>query len=103
MAKSKYDGVVEAVRYDEKGQIAWIRAYLRRGPIFSDRVLLDRSQLMKALKAGEVFVTGERLLYKANTFKTNEPLKITSVNNQDFIVVGDKTAQKDDLTGVPLV
>ena len=52
MAKVKYDGVIEAVHYAADGQVEWVRAYLRRGPAFSDRIMLDRQTLIEDLKAG---------------------------------------------------
>ena len=103
MAKIKYDGVVEAVRYDENGQVAWVRAFLRRGPTFSDRVLVNRSDLVAALKTGKSFVGGKRLPYLAGTFEVQEALKLIQTNGQEIIVCGDKSAQKDNLSCIPVV
>ena len=50
----KFDVVIEAVRY-KSGKIELVRAYERRGPSFSDRVLLDRKTLLERLKDGKTF------------------------------------------------
>lgn len=103
MAKIKYDGVVEAVRYDANGQVSWVRVYLRRGPTFSDRILLERSDLINAIKSGKVFVTGKRLPYLAGTFEVRDALKLLQTDNQEIIVSGDKQDHKDNLYDVPVV
>lgn len=103
MAKSKFDGVVEAVRYDPDGQVDWVRVYLRHGPIFADRILVNRKELIDTLKTGKKLLSGKRLLYKANTFEVYEPLKVIRVNGQDAIVIGDQQSGKDNLQGVPIV
>jgi len=43
MAKPKYDTVVEAVHYQPDGQVAWVRAYQRRGPTFTDWMILKQN------------------------------------------------------------
>jgi hypothetical protein len=73
MAKINYDGVVEAVRYKPNGEIDWVRAYERRGPTFSDWLLIDRQSVIKRLKSGRRFVVGERILM-AGTFKVSKPI-----------------------------
>ena len=50
MAK-KHDGIIEAVRY-KNGQIVMVRAYERRGSSYSDRVLIDRKDLLERIKNG---------------------------------------------------
>ena len=42
MAKIKYDGVITAVHFNPDKQVDWVRAFLRCGPQFSDRIMLDR-------------------------------------------------------------
>jgi len=58
MARTKYDGIVQAVRYGEDGQILWVAAFLRRGPTWSDSLLIDRKALVDKLKSGKQFVIG---------------------------------------------
>ena len=70
MAK-KFDGVIEAVRY-KNGQIVVVRAFERRGAAFSDRVLVDRKELLERLKKGQKFVIGKRRELMAGTFEVQE-------------------------------
>jgi hypothetical protein len=102
MAKINYDGVVEAVRYKPNGEIDWVRAYERRGPAFSDWLLIDRDRLVKLLKSGKRFVVGERIPYMAGTFKVSKPIRLVDKGSQEIIVTGDAAGQ-DRLEGVPLI
>jgi hypothetical protein len=103
MAKSKVDGVVQAVRYDPDGQIAWVRTYLRRGPTWSDYILLDRQTLINEIKTGKRFFTGIRVPLLGGTFETRAPIQIVETNGRDILVAGDIQADNDCLEGVPLV
>ena len=49
----KFDIVVEAVRRSTDGRIQTARIFERRGPTWSDRLLIDRDDLIQRLKAGE--------------------------------------------------
>lgn len=102
MAKIKYDGVVEAVRYNSVGEIAWVRVYLRNGPVFSDRILLTRADLLSALKSGKNFMTGSRIPYLGAKFEVNEKVHLSKANSHEFIVSGNLQDQRDRLTGVPV-
>ncbi len=101
MAREKYDGVVEAVHYSPDGKIAWVRAYERRGPTFSDRVLIDRNLLITKLKAGKKFYAGQRVPQEASTFDIFSPIKLIHDNGCDLIVTGDQRGDRDSLAGVP--
>ena len=104
MAKTKVDGVVEGVRYDSSGLVKWVRVYLRRGPTFSDHLLLDRQALIDQLKAGKDFRAGERVEFMASTFKLSKPLRLVSKGGKDLLVTGDtQAAERDSLDGVSLV
>jgi hypothetical protein len=103
MAKPKYDGVVEAVHYQPDGQVAWVRAYLRRGPTFSDRILLDRERLIGDLKAGKRYLAGKRIPLMASTFEVSDPLRIVEVDGQEVLVTGDYQVRRDHLEGVPVL
>ena len=83
MAK-KVDGVIEAVRY-KNGLILMARAYERRGAAFSDWVLLDRKALLDRLQKGRVFVTGQREVFKAGTFKVGKAVVIVQQNGREWI------------------
>ncbi len=103
MAKAKFDGVIEAVRYTPAGQIAWVRAYERRGPTFSDRVLIDRSRLVDLLKARKKYVVGKRKEFWASTFDTSSLLQLVRKDGKELIVAGDTAADHDSLDGAPLI
>ncbi len=103
MAKQKYDGVVEAVRYQPDGQIAWVRAYERRGVVFSDHFLINRSALIERLNSGEVFYIGKRVPYMASTFEVTEMLRLRSSGGKEVLVTGDRQGDQDHLEGVPVI
>ena len=103
MAKIKYDGVVEAVRYKPDGQVAWVRAYLRRGPTFSDHIIIDRSTLIQYLKSGKNFHAGQRIPYLASTFDIQDPLHVIQTNGRDVLITGDSPSSQDNLQGIPIV
>lgn len=99
MAK-KFDGIVEAVRYKD-GQIVVVRAFERRGAAFSDRVLIERHELIDKLKKGKKFVTGKRRELLASTFETGKPLQIVSRDSKE-IVATSENADQDELEQVPV-
>jgi hypothetical protein len=101
MAKSKYDGVIEAVHYLPDGQVAWVRAYLRRGAVFSDRILLDRETLLADINSGKQYLAGKRVPGMGGTFEVSEPLEIAQNNGQEILVVGNHIGEQDNLAGVP--
>jgi hypothetical protein len=96
---SKFDGVIEAVRY-KSGKIEVVRAYERRGATFSDRVLLDRKELLERLRQGKHFVTGQRKEYLASTFEVGKPVNLAGNDGRQVVTT---TAQEDhdELEGVP--
>ncbi|OGO38664.1 MAG: hypothetical protein A2W35_06960 [Chloroflexi bacterium RBG_16_57_11] len=103
MAKPKIDGVIEAVRYNPDGQINWVRAYLRRGPTYSDRILLDRQKLIDLLKSGKYFVSGVRLVQMASTFQLGRPVHLLLNNGQEILVTDETQRNQDHLEGVPIL
>ena len=109
MAKPKFDGVVEAAHYQPDGQLAWVRAYLRRGPTFSDRVKLDRATLIEHLQSGKRYVAGRRVQLLASTFQVSNPLKVLHKESREVLVTGDIQAEamistaKDHLEGIPVI
>jgi hypothetical protein len=103
MAKVRYDGVIEAVRYAPAGRVAVVRAYERRGPTFSDRVLISREDLVRRLQAGKRFIAGERQALLASTFTVTSPISLVEKDGQKYLVTPDAPAEKGDcLAGVPL-
>jgi hypothetical protein len=103
MAKVKFDGVVEAVHYTADGQVDWVRVYERRGPTFSDRVLLDRASLIQRLKARKRFVIGRRKEQWASTFDTSSSLQLIHKGGRELIVSTGTSADHDSLVGAPLI
>jgi len=103
MAKEKLDGVVEAVHYGSDGDVKWVRAYLRRGPTFSDRLIIDRSTLIDYLKAGKKFMAGKRIPLKASTFEVSQPLRLVQTDGHEVLVTGEIKADQDRLESVPII
>ena len=103
MAKLKYDGVIEAVRYRSEGKVDWVRAYLRRGPAFSDHVLLQRQSLIDMIKQGKQFVTGSRIKYFASTFEVSAPVRVLEKNGKPYLITGEYDPDQDSLPGVPQI
>ena len=57
--RKRDDAVVVAVKLAEEGKIDWLRAFERRGPTWSDYVMIPRAEAIERIKAGQRFVTGE--------------------------------------------
>jgi hypothetical protein len=103
MAQVKYDGVIEAVRYTTAGRVTVVRAYERRGPTFSDRLLISREELVRRMQAGKRFVTGERQLLLASTFTVASPISLVEKDGQKYLATPEALAANGDcLAGVPL-
>jgi hypothetical protein len=100
MAK-KFDGVIEAVRYNPDGQIALVRGYELRGVTYSDRVLLDRNTLVERLKEGKKITTGQREEFWASTFEYGKPVKVVSKDGKDYLTTRDDASQRDEVEETP--
>jgi hypothetical protein len=100
MAK-KFDGVIEAVRYNPEGKIALVRGYELRGVTYSDRILLDRATLLERLKKGKKFITGQRKEFLASTFEFGKLVKVAHNHGDEFLTTRDDTPQHDELEGTP--
>jgi len=103
MARPKYDGVVEAVRYKPNGEIDWVRTYLRRGPTFSDHILLDRQALVEHIKAGKIFMAGKRIPQLASTFEVSSQIRLVQNQGKEVLISGDTRSDHDHLADVPLI
>ncbi|OGO40957.1 MAG: hypothetical protein A2W36_00865 [Chloroflexi bacterium RBG_16_58_14] len=103
MAKRKFDGVVECVRYKPNGEVDWVRAYERRGAIFTDHLLIKREALIQKLKSGKKFVAGSRVKLMASTFEIGDLLRVIDVGGKEFLVTDDATASQDHLEGIPVI
>ena len=95
----KFDVVIEAVRY-KGGKIEMVRGYERRGPTFSDRVLLDRKTVLERLKDGKKFVTGQRKEFLASTFEVGKPVKLVGQDGKQVVTTLPE-GNRDELEGVP--
>jgi len=103
MAKVKYDGVVVAVHYTPDNQVDWVRTFLRHGPIFSDRIMLNRQDLIEQLESGKKFMVGKRMPYMAGLFEVSEPLRVIKTEGDYVLVTGDNRAERDNLEGIPII
>lgn len=103
MAKPKNDGVLQAVHYDDAGQISWVRVFLRRGHVWSDHILLDRCELLELIKSGKRIVVGKRVPNMGATFETQAPVELVKKNGNEIIVSGDAKVETDCLEGVPIL
>ena len=99
MAK-KFDGVIEAVHY-KNGQIVTVRAYERRGAAFSDRVLIDRKDLLERIKNGKQFVVGARKEFWAGTFEGAKTVQVVTRDGKELIVTRSG-AEHDELESAPV-
>ncbi len=103
MADKKYDGVIEAVHYTTEGRLDWARVYLRRGPTWSDRVILKRQELIEAIKSGKRMVIGKRVEFMAGTFDVAAPVQIVGTAGKEFLATSPAPADCDHLEGAPLL
>jgi hypothetical protein len=99
--KTKLDGVIVAARYLPDGQVDWVRAYLRRGPTYSDHVLLTRQEVIGQIKTGKNFVVGSRVEFQASTFNIKLLVRVKEENGQEILVTGRSLTGHDYLEGVP--
>ncbi len=104
MAKTKFDGVVDAVHFSPDGALAWIRLYERRGPTFSDLTRIDRVELVKRLKSGKRIVLGQHIHLRASDFVTTQTLRLVQQDGHEYVTLdGVDTAAGDNLRGAPVV
>lgn len=99
----KLDGVIEAAHFNPDGKLAWVRAYERRGPTWSDVVLLDRDTLVQRLKQHKRFYVGSRRESWASQFDLTLPVRLVENYRSDVLVTGRGGSQKDRLDGIPVV
>ena len=98
MARVKIDGVIEAVRYTPAGTISQVRTYQRHGAVWSDHVLLGRTELVEQLGKGKRFVTGTRKDFLGGVFETGPAVRWID----QHIVTEGQSNQRDMLAGVSL-
>ena len=100
--KKPYDGVVVAVRYSSQGEIERVRVFERHGFVFTDRMMMNRTDLVERLQNGKRFKTGARLLYQGNDFEIKEDINLVKKNGSDVIIVGQTTSEHDTLGNLPI-
>jgi hypothetical protein len=98
MARAKIDGVIEAVRYTPGGKIALVRMYERHGAVWSDRILLERKELVDRLMKRNRLVVGERKYYLGSVFETGALIRVS----KEHIITEGQKAEGDLLAGVPV-
>ena len=103
MARQNDDGIIVAAHYKNVGVVDWVQAYLRRGPIWSDVVLISREALVEQLKSGKNFVTGIRVEYMGTTFETADAVNLITNKDHDILVTGDIESDTDRLDNVPIL
>ena len=101
MARTKFDGVIEAVRYSAEGDIDKVRVYERRWLVFSDGILMSRADLLEEMKSGKIFFTGQRKTTMGNNFSTGKQVHISG-NGKEIITTKDQGGSRDFLTNVPV-
>jgi hypothetical protein len=103
MAKIGYDGVIEAVRYSPDGRLSLARVYERRGPSFSDRILLGRDELIKRLESGDKYVLGKRIPRIPGTFEVTIAVRLVK-DNEGVVWISTQGGgdHHDDLEGAPI-
>ena len=99
----KLDGVIEAAHFNPDGKLAWVRAYERRGPTWSDVVLLDREALVQRLRLGKRFYVGSRREFWASEFDLTLPVRLVENYRSAVLVTGRGGSQADRLAGIPVV
>jgi hypothetical protein len=103
MAKEKLDGIVEAAHYTADGQVAWVRVYERRGPTFSDLVIIQREELIRRIKGGKKYVAGSRKEYLSSTFEVKSPLLVIRAEDKDYLAFSAEAQAGDELPGLPVI
>jgi hypothetical protein len=101
----RVDGVIEAAHFGPEGHLLWVRAYERRGPTWSDLVLLDRAALIQRLKARKRFFVGARREFWASEFDLRAPLRLAQSSHGSFLISGEGNTNipQDQLEGIPVV
>ena len=97
MTHLKFDGVIEAVRYDRDGKISVVRTYLRHGAVWADHIIMDRNDLIENLNNGKRFVTGNRKENLGNVFETRTGVHLVKGH---VITDGQAAAPRDMLAGL---
>lgn len=101
-SSKKIDGVIEAVRRDPNGRVEMVRFYERRGPTWSDYMLLNRNDLVRRLKKGEHFVIGERKIYWGGTFNVFTEVQLSAAEGKEQLTTSHTPNGNVELKEAPL-
>ena len=100
-ASRKLDVVIVAVRYSGRGKkLAQGQAYLRRGLVWGDLVLLSRDELAERVKDGQTVVTGKPAAIPGE-FIVFDHVRLAGSNGGLSLKAANPALQGDDL-GLPL-
>jgi hypothetical protein len=102
MTKKTIDGVIETVRYDPEGKVDLVRVYEKRGPTFSDVVILTRDQIIRKLRTGKKFYVGDRISLQASTFKLGKLVFLSGPVGHEVIISQAGSKDQDNLQDAPL-
>ena len=64
---------------------------------------LDRDTLIKFLREGKKFKTGERIPYQGNDFRVHDEIQIIENDNDIKIIAGKASENQDSLENVPII
>ncbi len=103
MARKNDDGIIVAAHYKAEGDVDWVQAFLRRGPIWSDVEIISREALVEQIKSGKNYVAGTRVKYMGTTFKTGDTVNLITNNDHDILVTGDQESDTDRLDNIPIL
>lgn len=91
----KFDGVIESIHTTPGGMLISARLYERRGPTWSDRIILPRVELIRRLKTGQKFVIGVRQENMGSTFDIHGQVRLVCLNGDELLVSGECQAVRD--------
>ena len=94
MTQTKFDYLVEAIHYSPTGELEKIRLYERRGPSYSDRIIINRDELIQYLIAGKKVAAGNRVSFLASTFTQTGVIQISGPKEAPVLVMGGEIASK---------
>jgi len=98
----KLDGVIEAVHRGPNGQVDGVRFFERRGPTWSDHMLLSRDELIQLLKKGKKFGMGERKEFLGGTFRVSALVKVDFADGKERLITDRALDKNIELKDAPL-
>jgi hypothetical protein len=101
ITRKPVDVVLVAARYEgSSSRISLTQAYERRGPIWSDLLLLDREQLIARLRSKKRVFTG-RARDMSGDFDVSSAVRLLEAAGASVVRANGRDAPGDDL-GLPL-